>query len=160
MSGSATAGSLMTSPEVYALPGYDFVPPAGWVDRSIHTFVLDDGNSTASLTVTRALVPAGVTPAAFVEGEIERLSHSLPDFAVSDRRAMAIEQGTTELVECRWRTEHGTVDQLIACLPIEGGLLVFTGAAPAPMPGSIRNRLLGAIASAQTREPGGPGRAA
>ena len=148
----------MMSPEAYALPGYDFIPPAGWADRSIHTFVLDDGGSTASLTVTRAAVPPGVTPAAYAEAEIERLSHSLPDFAVTDRRPMAIEQGTTELVDCRWRTEHGTVDQLIACLPIEGGLLVFTGAAPAPMPGSIRNRILGAIASAQARQDG-PGAA-
>lgn len=144
--------------ETYPLPGYDFAPPSGWIDRSIHTFVLDDGTGTASLTVTRAAVPDGVTARDFARAELDRLSHALPEFELLDRRDMVTASGTTELVECRWRTQHGTVDQLMATLPAPGGLMVFTGAAPAPMPGSIRSRILGAIASARPRPvAAGPG---
>ena len=143
--------------DTYPLPGYDFVPPPGWTDRSIHTFVLDDGTATASLTVTRAAVPDGVAARDFARTELDRLSHALPDFELLDRRDMVTGSGTTELVACRWRTQHGTVDQLMAYLPEPGGLVVFTGAAPAPMPGSIRSRILEAIASAQPRGAAGTG---
>lgn len=137
--------------EPYSVPGYDFLPPEGWVDRSIHTFVLDDGTATASLTVTRTPVPTGVQPRDFANAEFEKLAHALPDFRLVDRRDMVVASGATELVECQWRTQHGTVDQLMTYLPERDSLLVFTGASPAPMPASIRSRILGAIASARPR---------
>lgn len=141
----------------YPVSGYEFTPPEGWADRSIHTFVLDEAGGTASVTITRATIPDGAAPRDFVDRELERLAHGLPDFKLVDRRDMMLEAGATELVECRWRTQHGTVDQLMAYLPEPGGLVVFTGAAPAPMPASIRSRILGAMASARPRrdEPGG-----
>ncbi len=138
----------------YPVSGYAFIPPAGWTDRSIHSFVLDEGGTTASLTVTHASIPDGAAPRDFVDQELHRLAHGLPDFKLVDRRDMVLDAGATELVECRWRTQHGTVDQLMAYLPEPGGLVVFTGAAPAPMPSSVRGRILAAMASARARGDG------
>lgn len=135
----------------YFVPGYDFLPPEGWIDRSIHTFVLDDGTATASLTVTRSAVPDGVQLRDFAGSELEKLSHALPDFKLIDRRDMVVASGAPELVECQCRTQHSTVDQLIAYLPDADGLVVFIGASPAPMPASIRSHILAAMASARPR---------
>ena len=128
--------------------GYHVMPPDGWEDQSVQNFVLNDGYNVASLTVTRAQAPAHLSPAEFSTAEFERLAGSLPHFEPIDKRPMAVANGTTELLECRWRTPKGTVHQLVAGLPGDGCMIVFTGSSPDPMPAAVRNRILGVIAGA------------
>jgi hypothetical protein len=131
----------------YPLSEGAFVPGGRWLDHTVHTFVLDADGVTASFVLSRVTPPEGVAHKEYAASELHRMSHTLKDYALVHRGAIEIDGTVTDLIESRWTSAHGPVDQLLAYLPAGGRLLLMTGTSPAPIPPGVRQQILMMMAS-------------
>lgn len=128
--------------------------PGTWEDQSIHVLRLPgDGQATASLVITRDVLPVGMALPAYVDAETERLRTALPGFELHRRVPIAWPDMTGEALLTRWQSAEGPMDQVLCCRPgIGRRLLVFTATHPTPFPEPIYDALLRAIAGFRPRE--------
>ena len=85
----------------------------------------------------------------YAAGELHRMSHALKDYALLHRGGIEIDGEVTELVESRWTSAHGPVDQILAYLAVDKRLVILTGTSPAPIPPAIRQQMLQMMTSFQ-----------
>lgn len=122
--------------------------PGVWEDQTIHVLRLPGhGGATASLVVTRELLPVGQSPAEYQRRELERLRTTLPEFELRGRVPVDWPGRPGEALLTRWRAEPGVMDQITALWHVEGRrALIFTATHPSPMPSAAYETMLSAIA--------------
>lgn len=127
--------------------------PDLWRDETLHVLRLPgDGRAAASLVITREDLPLGMEVADYVQGEMERLRTTLPEFSQVGSAEVAWPDVTGQAVLTRWRSSEGLMDQITACRRSNGRrVLIFTATHPAPMPGVAYEALLAAITSFRPR---------
>lgn len=132
--------------------------PGVWEDKTLHVLRLPgDGFAATSLVITREALPLGMEVPDYVEGELERLKTTLPEFVLVDRVAVEWPDAPGEALLTRWRSSEGLMDQILACRRIHGRrLLIFTATHPKPMPGGVYAALMAAIAGFQPRPAADP----
>ncbi|WP_174301002.1 DcrB-related protein [Caulobacter sp. S45] len=123
--------------------------PATWRDETLHVLRLAaEGQATASLVITREVLPLGMEVTDYVSAELARLHTTLPDFVQIGRVPVRWPDVVADAVLTRWRSSEGLMDQITACRLAEGrNLLIFTATHPAPMAAAAYEALLSAISS-------------
>jgi hypothetical protein len=128
--------------------------PGIWEDQTIHVLRLPgDGRATASLVITREILPVGMEVGGYMQSEIVRLQATLPGFELHGRVPVAWVDVTGEALLTRWQSSEGQMDQILTCRRTHGRrLLIFTATHPTPFPTPAYDALMAAIAGFVPRE--------
>jgi hypothetical protein len=132
--------------------------PGVWEDQTLHVLRLPaEGQASASLVVSREVLPFGMEVEDYVRAELQRLKASLPEFTVVGWARVDWPDAPGEAVMTRWRTKEGPMDQITACRAVGGRrALIFTATHPSPMPQATYQAVLAVISGFRPR-PGVPG---
>lgn len=128
--------------------------PANWKDLSVIVLsAAEDDQSGISFTVSRDVIPWGMTFMAFAEREIASLSRQLKDYHEVSREPGKLIEKETVTSEFTWTSPQGVIHQLMVVLDLSPKALIFTATVPGAMDGVLRKQLTELIDTFTLRDP-------
>ncbi|TQI80066.1 hypothetical protein FHU10_5082 [Serratia fonticola] len=135
--------------------------PTVWKDLSVLVLSAADGDqSGVSFTISRDVIPWGMSFSQFAEREIASLSKQLKDYVQINQDTDVLNSHDTASSEFSWSSPQGPIHQLMMLLDLNPKVLVFTATVPGNMTDEQRQQIQGLMGTFQLREPATAGRAA
>lgn len=134
--------------------------PTAWKDLSVLVLSAADGDqSGVSFTISRDVIPWGMSFSQFAEREIASLSKQLKDYVQINQDNGELNAHDTVSSEFSWSSPQGPIHQLMMLLDLNPKVLVFTATVPGNMTDEQRQQIQALMGTFQLREPAMAGRA-
>ncbi|VXC73632.1 conserved hypothetical protein [Enterobacterales bacterium 8AC] len=128
--------------------------PAAWKDLSVLVLsAADNDQSGISFTISRDVIPWGMSFSQFAEREISSLSKQLKDYQQINQDTGAQNARDTVTSEFSWSSPQGPIHQLMMLLDLNPKVLVFTATVPGNMTDEQRQQIGMLMSTFQLREP-------
>ncbi|PSH16018.1 hypothetical protein B7R74_17325 [Yersinia pseudotuberculosis] len=135
--------------------------PAAWKDLSVLVLsAADNDKSGISFTISRDVIPWGMSFSQFAVSEIASLSRQLKDYQHINQEEQPHPAGKTIVSEFSWSSPQGAIHQLMMLLELSPKVLVFTATIPGTMSDEQRQQIRVLMSTFQLRDPAVSGKAA
>lgn len=116
--------------------------PVTWRDLTLSVLsAADNDSSGTSFTVSRDMIPWGMTFAQFAEREISSIASQLKDYQPVGQENGVLDNRDTVTSEFIWSSPQGKIHQLMLLLDLAPKVLIFTGTVPGSMRAEQRDQL-------------------
>lgn len=135
--------------------------PTAWRDLSVLVLsAADNDQSGISFTISRDVIPWGMSFSQFAEREIISLSKQLKSYQQINQANGALNSRDTTTSEFSWSSPQGPIHQLMMLLDVNPKVLVFTATVPGGMTDEQRQQISVLMSTFQLREPVAAGKTA
>ncbi|MFG1173017.1 DcrB-related protein [Erwiniaceae bacterium CAU 1747] len=127
--------------------------PSAWKDLSVQVLsAADNDQSGVSFTLSRDIIPWGMSFSQFADSEISSLSKQLKDYRQINRENGVLHSRDTTTSEFTWSSPQGPIHQLMMLLNVNPKVLVFTATIPGHMTDEQRQQLTALMKTFRLRE--------
>jgi len=127
--------------------------PVAWKDLSVQVLsAADTDRSGISFTISRDVIPWGMSFSQFAEREIASLSKQLRDYQQLNQENGVHNAQDTVTSEFSWSSPQGPIHQLMMLLDLNPKVLVFTATIPGNMTDGQRQQVGMLMSTFQLRE--------
>lgn len=128
--------------------------PAVWKDLSVLVLsAADNDQSGVSFTISKDVIPWGMTFKQFADREIFSLSKQLKDYQQINQDSGELNARDIAVSEFNWSSPQGQIHQLMMLLDLNPKVLVFTATVPGKMTDEQRQHLEELMRTFRLREP-------
>jgi hypothetical protein len=136
--------------------GFSFVPPSGWADQTMVSFVAAAGKKSANIAVTRApLDPAGdgATLFTYTQRQLIELSRRLNAFELRESGVRKVDGCQATYLRFAWISHYGELEQSITSVRAGDVVLAITTTAQRAHAEELRSVFDAALASFRVERP-------
>ncbi|MFT2797497.1 DcrB-related protein [Serratia sp. N21D137] len=127
--------------------------PTAWKDLSVLVLsAADNDQSGISFTISRDVIPWGMSFSQFAEREISSLSKQLKNYQQINQENGVLDSRDTATSEFSWSSPQGPIHQLMMLLDVTPKVLVFTATIPGDMTDEQRQQITTLMSTFQLRE--------
>ncbi|NYA43040.1 DcrB-related protein [Serratia fonticola] len=118
--------------------------PENWQDETMNALIAQD-NSGLNIVITRLTLPFATDREAFYQQTISQFRDNLKKYQENDYRVISLADEPAHLLDYRWQSPEGRIDQ-VAVMQIRGNqLITFTLSSSKGMSTGQKERMLAYI---------------